>query len=100
MHRDTAKKRRFEFCPQAWTVTSSYGIISGSTAELIDRFPATFIVLDALDIVQFLVESGADVNASGGRPAHNALQAASGGGHDENVQYLNEHGAVDDKSVN
>jgi hypothetical protein len=45
--------------------------------ELIDRFPATFIILNALDIVQFLVESGAEVNASGGRPAHNALQVAS-----------------------
>jgi hypothetical protein len=78
MHRDTSKDRRFEYCPQAWTVTTSHGIISASTAELIDRFPATFIVLDALDIVQFLVESGADVNASGGRPAHNALQVGSG----------------------
>jgi hypothetical protein len=49
----------------------------GVMRELIDRFPTTFIVLNALHVVQFLVGNGADVDASGGRPAHNAWQVAS-----------------------
>ncbi|OCH94798.1 ankyrin, partial [Obba rivulosa] len=45
-----------------------------------------------LEVVQFLIEHGADVNALGGFYG-TALEAASSDGHLEVVQFLVEHGA-------
>jgi hypothetical protein len=49
----------------------------------------------SLDIVQFLAESKIVVNASGDMTTPNILRFATGRGHDELVQYLIGHEAVE-----